>query len=163
LDTEVLLDQQTKNLLQSIRTEHPNGEALAKQITGKLLVIKKRFVHTIVGLVDESFFNRSESTQPYGRFTQDSFDRTVGAAYDLRSKYVHTGDPFGPWISMRISGADVEVPIAQPVMANKELAKVLAKAPTLIGLERIIRYCLLRFAENNGGYVHSVLGETADG
>jgi hypothetical protein len=44
------------------------------------------------------------------------------------------------------------VPNTWPVLNDKKLVKALQRAPTYTGLERVIRYCLLRFAEVNGRY-----------
>lgn len=40
-----------------------------------------------------------------------------------------------------------EIQLGRPVVADKDVARALAAAPTLIGLERVTRYALLRFAE----------------
>ncbi len=106
---------------------------------------------TIERLTDDSFFDRSESTQAYGRFERESFLKSVGAAYDLRSRYVHTGAPFAFWVSWNL--CNNEVGIGEPVLADRELSGILARAPTYVGLERIIRYSLLRFAQEQGAYV----------
>ena len=153
---ETLLDEQIKTDIQIIREQLPNGTAMASRITDKILLIKKRFVQTITSLVDPAFFDRSESKEQFGRFKSASFEKTVGAAYDLRSKYVHTGIPFGIWVSFNMAAKNLEVLIGQPVVIDKEFGKILKHAPTLIGLERIVRYCLLRFAEANGGYINIV-------
>ncbi|HUI30016.1 MAG TPA: hypothetical protein VLX91_07355 [Candidatus Acidoferrales bacterium] len=155
-DKGTLLDEQIKTDLQIIREQLPNGTAMASRITAKILLIKKRFVQTITSLVDPAFFDRSESKEQFGRFKSASFEETVGAAYDLRSKYVHTGIPFGIWVSFNMGGRNPEIHLGQPVVSDKSFQKILMDAPTLIGLERIIRYCLLRFAEANGGYINAV-------
>jgi len=152
-DKSELLDNQTKCMLSTIINEVKNGKKIASFFTGKFLQIKKRFVKTILLLTDESFFSRSESKQPYGRFKYDNFQETISAAYDLRSRYVHTGIPFGTWVGQSAGKDCSEVQFGKPVLEDRELSKILAKAPTFIGLERIIRYCLLRFAESHGAYI----------
>lgn len=129
---------------------------------GRLLIIKKRFVQTITRFVDSGFFDRSESKYEFARLTSASFENVVGAAYDLRSKYVHTGIPFGRWVALRLGGSNTEVQVGQPVVSDRDLGEILARAPTLVGLERIIRYCLLRFAEANGGYIDTTSGGAPD-
>jgi len=78
---------------------------------------------------------------------------SIGAAYDLRSRYVHTGGSFGNWISLSLGGINHEVPFGKPVVEDEEFEKILAIAPTYVGLERVVRYCLLTFAKQNGAYV----------
>jgi hypothetical protein len=149
-------------LLAAIRNDLPNGVAVARHIAGQLLLIKRRFVQTITRFVDHSFFDRSESRDHFGRLSSESFEKTVGAAYDLRSKYVHTGVPFGRWVSLRVAGSNTEMQVGRPVVSDKDLGDILARAPTLVGLERILRYCLLRFAEANGGYVDTTSARNRD-
>jgi hypothetical protein len=112
--------------------------------------VKRRFVETLTSLCDSSLFERSELAVEFG-LKADSFRKTVAAAYDLRSRYVHTGTPFGNWISP--DSSSYETQFAFPVTNDREIDKILAKAPTYLGLERIIRYALLRFAQSNGAYV----------
>lgn len=82
----------------------------------------------------------------------ESFRSAIAAAYDLRSRYVHTGVPFGGWISFWQN----EVQIGRPVVEDKELGKILALAPTFTGLERVIRYCILRFAQMHEAYIEPI-------
>jgi hypothetical protein len=148
-----LLDDQSKQALTKIREGLPEGMEVANFISGKLLQVKRRFVETIVRLVDEDFFERSEAREPLAGFKADSFRDSISAAYDLRSRYVHTGIPFGRWVSLNPGGMNSEVQIGKPVVEDKEQGKILAKAPTYIGLERVMRYCLLQFAKSEGVYV----------
>lgn len=39
-----------------------------------------------------------------------------------------------------------------PVVEDKEFAVILQRAPTLVGLERLVRHCLMRLAEERGFY-----------
>lgn len=144
-----LLDDDAKKLLGRIRSSSSDGHELAEAVAGRLLAIKKRFVRTITDLVDASFFSRTQSSAPYAALKEEEFEQRIKAAYDLRSRYVHTGIPFGRWIAMpMVPGA--EVMFGSPVLEDAELAKIIARAPNYTGLERVIRYCLLRFAEANG-------------
>ena len=153
-----LLDDATKALLQRVRAEVDGGEAVAKHIAGKLLQVRRRFVQAIVSLVDNGFFARTEAEVPNLALRQANFEKTVGAAYDVRSKYVHVGAQFGAWV-MHGPGRNAEISIGRPVIPDKEFAKVLHRAPTFVGLERLIRYCLLRFAEKHGAYVEPAAPE----
>lgn len=152
-DKPVLLDDEMKGYLKKIRIELVDGEKIAGRIEARLLFIKRRFIETINNFIDPSFFNQSEADWELGQFKPETFRQSVAAAYDLRSKYVHTGTPFGRWISLRLRGNN-EVQIAKPVLDDKDFAKVIHRAPTFIGLERLIRYCLIRFAERHGAYLN---------
>lgn len=152
-----LHDATTKHYLSEIESNLADGARIARHFRGKLLSIKRRFVRTITDLVDDDFFKRSESSAQFGRFKPESFVKTVAAAYDLRSKYVHTGAPFGGWIERSFGGSNCEVQVGRPVVDDKTYGKILANAPTFVGLERIVRYCLLRSAEQHGIFLPSTL------
>ena len=149
---DALLDAREKEILKMIRGELKDGESIAKTIESRWMLIKRRFVKAILNHVDDGFFDRTESKLDLTKFKRDSFEKSIAAAYDLRSTHLHTGTHFGSWVAAHGS-ALWETPIGPPVLGDKSLAKILARAPTLIGLERVIRYCLLRFAEAEGGYV----------
>ncbi|WP_281649220.1 HEPN domain-containing protein [Parendozoicomonas sp. Alg238-R29] len=147
-EQDEVLDAVTLKHLAEIRTHVPNGDKIARHISGRLLSIKKRFIKSLVSLIGPDFFDQREVSGEFGYFKNDDFEKRVGAAYDLRSKYVHTGSPFGGWIKPNSRLDDVQ--LGKPVVPDKEYAKTLAIAPTFTGLERVIRYCLLKFMSNNG-------------
>jgi hypothetical protein len=150
-DEDTLLDEEIRNFLDIIRDKCPQGARIAKCISGRLRQVKRRFIETLVKLCDSSFFDRPEATAEHGLLKPDSFRDSVAAAYDLRSRYVHTGTPFGAWICPNSNPYETQYGL--PVTGDKELGKILAKAPTYIGLERVTRHALLRFAQSNGAYV----------
>jgi hypothetical protein len=150
---DVLMDEDTAQALTRIREDLADGDRIVRILTGQLRRLKRRFVETLVRLTDQSFFERSESSEDWGRFSPTAFRDSISAAYDLRSTYVHTGNPFGEWVALRPGGVNAEVPVGKPVLADKALAKTLGRAPTYVGLERVLRYCLLRFAEEQGALV----------
>jgi len=150
---EALLDDQTAGIVSRIRTASSDGPELADSVLTRLLQLKKRFVCTLLRLVDSEFFGRSEAFGRLPGFEAGTFPSVVAAAYDLRSRYVHTGIPFGTWVSLRIGGLNNELQVGKPVVNDSDFGKMLAAAPTYIGLERILRYCLLRFSAMNGAYV----------
>ncbi len=147
-DSADLLDEVMSKNIYAIREHLDNGEKIANQIMSRVLSIKRRFVKSLSSLIDGDFFKHHELETEYGFFKPEDFQMRIGAAYDLRSKYVHTGVPFGSWVKPQRRNGDIQ--FGKPVVEDKEYAKILARAPTFCGLERIIRYCLLRFLESNG-------------
>ena len=141
---EDLLDQQTLTDLSLIKKQIDNGEKIAKRISNRLHCVKRTFVKSLCSLLDENFYEVSETREfHHVNFEPNDIEKRVGAAYDLRSKYVHTGVPFGPWIEPRRDYNDL--PLGKPSIGDAKFAKILATAPTLAGLERLLRYCLLHF------------------
>lgn len=149
---ESLMDTGTRDLLDQIRASCADGDRLARQVASKVLLIKRQLVRTVLDLVDPDFFSHPECPSALGALKQTDFETTISAAYDLRSHYVHTGSSFGYWVFLGASGPKFEVQVGRPVVEGKSFAKALAHAPTFIGLERIVRHCLLRFAVKNGAY-----------
>ena len=94
-DKDELLDEEAKEMIDLIRKHVPNGEEVAGKFASRLRGIKKRFVRTILDLVTPDFFERTESTHGNGKFESSTFERAIAAAYDLRSKHLHSGAPFG--------------------------------------------------------------------
>ncbi|MGP4686727.1 hypothetical protein ACSV5K_10230 [Agrobacterium pusense] len=144
------LDREATAALESIRTKHPDGEQLAKFLRKRLRGIKRGFVNAITSMVDDTFFEASDAPG-HGELKKEDFAKRIGAAYDLRSQFVHSGSPFGGWI--RPSATNYETQIGRPVVANKDMASALALAPLFVGLERVIRYVLLSFAAELGADV----------
>ena len=162
VEPDRLIDAQTRGLLERIEEGLPDGVRVARSIRSKLRSIRRRFVHTLCGLTDEGFFERTESNEPFARLSSAAYPKALAAAYDLRSQYVHTGQSFGHWIAPRGTYTG-EVQSGRPVVDSKRFERVLANAPTYVGLERIIRYTLLRFAEGLGvDLTPSVIREVAD-
>src|SRR6185312_13478133 len=148
-DAATTVDEEVRSCLEVIRNHHPEGDRLAGRLSGMLRQVKRRYVETLVRLCDSRLFDRPEVTCDH-RLESHSFRKSIAAAYDLRSRYVHTGTPFGGWVSPELSLHETQ--FASPVSGDQELDKILAKAPTYLGLERATRYALLRFAEANGAY-----------
>jgi hypothetical protein len=155
-DTEELIDENTKFILKEIENALDNGPEVVKQIKSRFLQVKKRFVKTILNLINDRFFLNSESNNENTKLDKDGIERRVAAAYDLRSRYLHTGIDFGDWITMnRLDNSEVQD--GTPEVEDREFASILAKAPTYFGMERIMRYCLLRFIHFEGVAIDSTL------
>jgi len=149
-DKDELLDEQVKDIIRQISKASDNGPELAKQIKGRLFQVKRRFLRALEDLLTDPFFAESEAERDFLRLKKDDIKSRLSAAYDLRSQHVHSGIPFGSLVSRTLGGEAGEIQAGNPVVGNKDFEKVLAKAPTYFGLERIIRYCLLRFIHTHG-------------
>jgi hypothetical protein len=145
-----LLSDEMEKRLGQIEREMRDGANTVNFILKQMPLVRQRFTKTIVGLTDPGFFERTESGQPYAQLKAESFVKAVKSAYDLRSRYVHAGAPFKVWMNLAHGN---EMQLGEPVVGNKEYGRLLAAAPAYGGLERIIRYCLLRFAQKHGAYL----------
>lgn len=145
-----LLDAELDKDLARVTTALADGGALARQLRKRLFEVRRRYVTTFLDLVDPGFFERREASEPYSAFTAEKFKAAAGAAYDLRSYNLHRGEVVGHW--MRSLHGNNEIQLGRPVVTDRDVANALAAAPTLIGLERVTRYALLKFAETRLGF-----------
>lgn len=121
-----LLDDQMKRDLFRIGSEIEDGSAIVRRISNRLSSIKRRFVKTVLFLLNSYFFQQSEASENFGRLNKDDISMRIRAAYDLRSMYVHNGVNFGFWINLQFHiGRQFknEVPIGGPVMDDSEFKK----------------------------------------
>lgn len=145
LPRDRMLDDDLEAILKRVSEALENGPADSKLLRSRLFEVKRRFVTTYVELIDSSFFERREAVEQYATLQAANLGAVIGAAYDLRSQFMHRGELFGTW--MRSLHGNNEVQLGQPVVPDKDQKKALAHAPTLVGLERATRYVILRFAE----------------
>jgi Apea-like HEPN len=133
------LDEEVRAIVDQVRQHLPDGEKACRVLTSRMRQIKRRFRSTVEELIDDAFFGASNGSIPWVKFKREHFSKHVSAAYDIRSRYVHSGDAFGGWIAPR-GDCSEEVRHGIPGVES---------APTYVGLERVIRYCLVRFAERH--------------
>lgn len=168
---EVMIEKNLLDMLATIREKLPNGDEIAKAFRSRLWQVKRRFVQTLMDLLNENFFAGTETNGGYGALTPLSFPyptlkskqldlrARLKAAYDVRSAYVHTGSQFGFLIRPDRERKEVQIGGFTSGMngLSADFAKIMTKAPTFLGLERVIRYALLRFMQTNGVEIDSRL------
>jgi hypothetical protein len=151
LTDDEALDADIRSILGRMEVEMRDGKRAARAVRGRMMSIKRRFVAAFRCLVDDAFFERHESDRPFEAWKRDTFIKNLAAAYDVRSKYVHTGQPFGGWITPN-GPFNAELQFGKPFIPDdKEFGKLIGKAPTYVGLERLVRYGILRFGERELG------------
>ena len=153
-EKEEILDHSVISDLQVIRENIENGTKIANRFFSRLTAIKKTFVRSLNSLLDDEFFLTSESNLEFSQFKREDMEKCIGAAYDLRSQYVHTGVPFGQWVEPSRDLGDIQ--LGEPIVKNRDFGKILAVAPKFMGLERLIRYCLLQFMQSRGLFLHNL-------
>ncbi|MEQ8786224.1 MAG: HEPN domain-containing protein [Pirellulaceae bacterium] len=139
-----LIDSETQNVLSEIQATLPDGDKKSRALRQRMLQVKRRFTLTVRELLNSAYFENSPCTHPAGRITLVNVEQAIKAAYDLRSKYVHTGHNFAHILSMGEHRLEEKL-IGTPVCSSREMEKLLSRAPTLLGLERMMRFALIRF------------------
>lgn len=143
-DQDDLLDNEMRRDLARIIEELDDGREIARGIGGRLFQVKRKFTRTVLRLLTPYFFQQTEARQQLGALKKDHIVERIKAAYDLRSLYVHTGVDFGKWV-MPPSAQNEEILLGSPVVDDTKFKNLLVKTPMFSGLERIMRFCLLRF------------------
>jgi hypothetical protein len=142
---EELLDENTKQLLKQLKGLGKDGEKLHKKVSSKLMGISEAFCKFIIDCLDSDFFNRTEAKHEFQKLSESDIKPRLKAAYDLRSKYVHTGKLPSSWMAVNYLHDNEEVIHGDPVIEDKDMQKSIKRSPTFIGMERIIRYSLIKF------------------
>jgi len=147
---EELLDENTKQLLEKLKSHGEDGEKLHKIVSSKLMGISESFCKFIIDCLDSGFFNRTEAKYQYQKLSEPDIKQRLKAAYDLRSKFVHAGKSQHSWMSVNYLHNNEEVIHGNPAIIDKEIQKSIKRSPTFIGMERIIRYSLIKFLIHTG-------------
>lgn len=121
------------------------GTELHAQVTDKLRGSTEAFCKVILEFLDADFFKRGEAKSAASRLTESDIKMRLKAAYDLRSKYVHAGKSASSWMSVSYLRDNEEVMSGSPVVEDKDLKRALTRSPTFIGMERLLRYALIKF------------------
>lgn len=144
-DIDDLLDNDSKKLLESLKSLGEVGEQLHKKVSKKLMGISEAFCKFLIDCLDDEFFERAEAKNDYEKLTKCDIKQRLKAAYNLRSKYVHAGKMPSGWMSVDYLNNNEEVHHGNPVLEDREMKRTLKRSPTFIGMERIIRYSLIKF------------------
>jgi len=153
LGDDDLYDDELKELL--VEIEVKAGQETAQKLKKRLFQVRRKFTCGLARLLNTAFFEGSESAQDFFRLKPDNIEKHLKAAYDLRSRFLHVGTRFGNWVSVSHEGA--EVMIGEPAYGDPDWKRLISRIPTLGGLERIIRFCLLRFMHQRISILHPLL------
>ncbi len=154
------LHERTQGHLSLIRKHVPDGGKVAKDMEHQLRGIRRSFVTTLTTLLDSDFFD-SQDDPPFHNLNVEGIGKAIGSAYDLRSVYLHSGAPFGNAVTTGYPYSFIPGELKQ---GNRKLRKATKHAPTFVGMERVIRYAILRCMENHDllGARSPMQGESSD-
>lgn len=155
---ERLFDKATLKDLKAIQEHVPDGANVCGRIKSRLYQLRKRVVLAAAELTNDPFFAGSESADDAFALTKGRLTGAVQAAYDVRSRFLHKGATFSLWVDP--SGRMLnEMQLGKPVVDDRELAKLLSQIPTFLGLERLVRFMILRLAHSKITPLHEGLGQ----
>jgi hypothetical protein len=134
---EELYDENLLNDLRKIAESSGEGPDIVSRLKGRLYQVKRKVTALVGDAVPDAFFEQRETALTWG-FIKDRAEliARIRAAYDIRSRLLHTGDRSGLWY-IEHDHQGVEVGLGEPVLEDKELVKLLSRSVNLVGLERI--------------------------
>lgn len=121
------------------------GNTVINKLKSRMFQIKRKVIALVDHLLPETFFTQRECEFQNGLIRDKSeLLSRLKCVYDLRSRYLHTGDRAGLWyLEHDIQSA--EIGLGTPVTQDKKLQKLLCNSMTLTGFERVT-FCILRAA-----------------
>tara|TARA_Y100000310_G_scaffold309030_1_gene352722 strand:+ start:443 stop:1015 length:573 start_codon:yes stop_codon:yes gene_type:complete len=115
--------------------------------------VTNKFIKFVMSCLGDEFNRNTESQDANSSIpkSKTKLRRMLCSAYEVRSLYAHTGLYHGSWMSpVYLKNCEEVQPSNILLEDNQFLEKHLRKSPTLIGLERIARYCLITTLKKNG-------------
>ncbi len=131
---ELFDDRRIKDfeLIQSL----PDGDKIVNRFKGSLYSIRRKLGIFVTDKLPETFFEEPECKHDNGLLKKENLGKAMKAAYDLRSKFLHTGNSIGYWPLEQTSDG-LEVPMRGAVIHDRAVEKLVNNTVTLTGLERI--------------------------
>lgn len=157
---ELLFDPQLLTNFEKISSLE-GGDRIVRDLKKRLFQVKRKFTYGLQELLNDTFFVKTESSDPKIQssvLAKADIEATLKSAYDLRSNYVHSGVKFGTYLESGLN-ATYERNIFLPALSDASLAKILKNAPTFLGLERILRFALLKTIHSHGLFISDELNE----
>jgi hypothetical protein len=146
-ETDDLLDEQTTADLERIEREAPDGAEIRKRICSRLRQVKRGFVRALTEPLNAHFFVGSEAGPHSPKLTPENIEKSLAAAYDVRSQYVHGGSNFGE----SVRGMENEEVVQCFSSAYEQsFTDLIGKSATFLGLERVLRFGMLSLLHRSG-------------
>jgi hypothetical protein len=127
----------------AIATKIEKGSEIVKRLKARLFQIRRKCALFVHQTLDDGFYHSSESEPNFHKPAASDIQRRIKAAYDLRSRFMHTGRSHGIWVNA-LKHFGEEVVSGDPIIDDPELKKLVVSSLTLFGLERVVQYCLFR-------------------
>ncbi len=131
-----LFDEQRLRDFKAIEESVPDGEKIVRRLKGSLYSIRRMFAQFLIERLPDNHFSERECPE-FMALTKERLNQAAKAAYDIRSRFVHTGDPTALGF-LSFNHQNTEIQLGEPVIADAELKKLISRSPTLAGLERIV-------------------------
>jgi hypothetical protein len=130
-------DTVLQEYLAIIAAECKEGAKIVSNLKNRLYQIRRKVVKLVDAFIPDEFFQQREAREAFVTIkSRDELKDRVLASYDLRSKFLHTGNRTSiSHLTYDVMGE--EYVLGTPVLPDQELVKLLVKCLTLAGLERV--------------------------
>ncbi|KAA3612645.1 MAG: hypothetical protein DWQ05_18520 [Calditrichaeota bacterium] len=142
INEKTIQDIELENLFKRIRNNCKSASEILELLKLKAYNIRNKFSNGLFNFLDDNFFKYTYSGNKDWAINKENILICLKATYDLRSQIVHSGMALGKIIN--VNNLDSEIFSVFPAEASKEKFKLLSKSLNFLGLERVIRYSLLK-------------------
>lgn len=134
---EEMYDEKLQSDFAAIKAECKNGEKIVSGLKKRLYQVRRKVAVLVDDFLPDVFFSQRECSLPFA-VVKDRHDlrKRVLAAYDIRSRILHTGERSGIGFVAHDHQTS-EIGLGRPVMQDNKLADLLCASVNLTGLERI--------------------------
>ncbi len=114
---EELFDPLLLSDFSTIASQAKGGELIVERLKSRMYQVRRKCGAFVAKTLDAQFYERHESSEAFFSVKPDRIDERIKAAYDLRSRFLHTGHSHGSWIDV-LKHAGAEVMIGDPVIED---------------------------------------------
>lgn len=130
-------DETLKAQLAQIAAQCMDGAKLVESLKSRFYQIRRRVAAFVDAYIPDTYFTQSEARESWASLQKRADLRPrVLAAYDVRSRLLHTGDRTGIW-ALTHSSMGEETCLGTPVLDDEKLKKLITSSLSLVGLERV--------------------------
>lgn len=145
-----LFDDQLLDDLKAIETAASDGKKIVSRLKSRLFQVRRRLGWLTNKYLNETFFQGGESQMGFANLEAKDFPGIILEAYDLRSRYAHSGKAFGQLIEPMRQLNNEKLIDNSAMMQGEQVVATLPKGSlTFLGLERLTRFIILAFCHNH--------------
>jgi len=132
-----LYDDNLRSDFAAIEAHNAEGHKIVARLKGRLYQVRRKVSHLVDTFVPDSFFHEREASVAFGVILdRNELRERILAAYDIRSRLLHTGNRAGIWY-LAHDEQGMEYGAGKPTIKDKELVELLCSSLNLVGLERV--------------------------
>jgi len=154
-DKDELKDNDLEIHFNKIREYFPSdkeAELTINFFNNRIFMVTRKFKNIIRRHIDSRVFKFSpcQNKDKIGKITEEKIDKVINSIYQMRSKYLHTGEQFGQ-VLLPTGSYMNDIQLGEPIHPNnnREIQNIWKNLPTITFIEHLVRFVLLKFFEVN--------------